>query len=328
MKILIPGGAGFLGSNLAASLLAEGHEVVVVDNLLTGSRDNITRLEKMPHFSFFEMGVETDLFLKTFLESNIHHFDYVYNLACPTGVPNIQILGEEMIDACSTGTKNVLKVALKNKAKFLLTSSSEVYGDPEIFPQHEDYTGNVPTQGWRSSYEEGKRFAEALVALYVRKYGLDAKTVRLFNVYGPNMNLIDQRVIPRFVCQALSNEPITLHDNVALRTMCYVSDIVRGLEMVIEHGKPGDIFNLGGDEELSMKDLAEKVIAAVKSKSTISLVPGVTHDHKRRMPDLTKIRTLGWNYSVSLEEGLEKTIQNFKERLSSRSFSPSRRKVA
>jgi nucleoside-diphosphate-sugar epimerase len=261
------------------------------------------------------MGIETPEFVEEFLTKDTHSFDYIYNLACPTGVPNIEYLGEEMIDTCSTGTKNVLKLAQKNKAKFLFTSSSEVYGDPEVFPQAENYTGNVDPQGVRANYEEGKRFSESLVALFVRKYAVNAKTVRLFNVYGPYMSLKDQRVIPRFVQQALRNEPLTLHNNVALRTMCYVDDIVRGLQIVIEKGEPGAIFNLGSDQEVTMKELAEKVINATESESPISYVPGHTHDHKRRMPDLSRVRALGWNYEIPLNEGLILTIENFKNRL-------------
>ncbi len=315
MQILIAGGAGFLGSNLSADLLQQGHSVTVVDNLLTGNRENIEKLESNSNFSFYDMGIETNTFLEEFLISDKHTFDCVYDLACATGVPNIQTLGEEMIDACSIGTKNILKVALKNKAKFLLTSSSEVYGDPEKFPQDENYTGNVDPQGWRASYEEGKRFAETITALFVNKYHLNAKTVRLFNVYGPNMSLKDQRVIPRFVQQALNNEPLTVHDNVALRTMCYVSDIVKGLQIIIEKGNAGGIYNLGSDQELSMLDLAKKIITATNSQSEIALVPGMKVDHKRRMPDLSRIRSLGWDYSITLEEGLILTIENFKTRL-------------
>jgi nucleoside-diphosphate-sugar epimerase len=315
MKILIAGGAGFLGSNLTRSLLSQGHEVVVVDSLSTGSRDNISDLLSHSRFYFYEMGVETDEFVNEFIVNDGRHFDYVYDLACPTGVPNIQYLGEEMVDACSVGTKNLLRLALKHKAKFLLTSSSEVYGDPEVFPQTEDYTGNVDPQGWRANYEEGKRFAETLVSLFVKKHNLNAKTVRLFNVYGPFMNLRDQRVVPRFVTQALAGDPLTVHENNALRTMCFVSDIVRGLQLVVDKGMQGGIYNLGSDQELNMKELAEKIISLTKSSSKINFVPGMILDHKRRMPDLSKIHTLGWKQTVSLEKGLKLTIKDFKKRM-------------
>jgi nucleoside-diphosphate-sugar epimerase len=315
MKILIAGGAGFLGSHVTEYLLAKGNEVTVVDSLVTGVEENITPFKHNPLFKFYNMDVSKTEFLKEFHESDVHIFDRVYDLACPTGVPNIQILGEEMIDACSAGTKNTLLVAQKNKAKFLLTSSSEIYGDPEVFPQSEDYTGNVHPQNWRSSYEEGKRFAETIVSLFVIKYKVDAKTVRLFNAYGPNMSFKDQRVIPVFAQQALKGEPLTVHENNAYRTMCYVTDIVKGLEAAIEKGEPGGIYNLGSDKELTMKELAEKVIAATQSTSPITFVPGPKIDHKRRMPDLTRIKSLDWDYSVTLEEGLVKTIENFKARL-------------
>lgn len=315
-KILVAGGSGFIGSILAAELIKQGHEVTVVDSLVTGIRENIKDLEKNPKFRFYEMGVETQDFVDEFLNKDTHAFDYVYDLACPTGVPNIQILGEEMVDACSTGTKNLLKLALKNKAKFLITSSSEVYGDPERFPQDETYAGNVDPQGWRANYEEGKRFAETLVQLFATKYDVDAKTVRLFNVYGPNMSLKDQRVIPRFAQQALNGEPLTVHDTLAQRTLCYVTDITDGLQLVIEKGEKGGIYNLGSDrEELSMLDLANMVINVIGSKSEAKIVPGPKVDHKRRMPDLTKIKNLGWNYKVKLADGLPLTIADFKKRL-------------
>jgi UDP-glucuronate decarboxylase len=268
-----------------------------------------------PHFKFYQMGTETPEFEKQFIEGNSHVFDEVYELACPTGVPNIKILGEEMMDSCSTGTKNVLRVAEKHDAKFILTSSSEVYGDPEVFPQAESYTGNVHPQGVRASYEEGKRYAETLTSLFAVKYNVDAKTVRLFNVYGPNMSLKDQRVIPRFVQQALRGIPLTVYSNNALRTMCYVTDIVKGLQVVIRNGEKGGIYNLGSDQELTMAELAEKVIEATSSQSEVKVVPAFIEDHKRRMPDLSKVNGLGWEPKVSLEEGLRLTIEDFKKRV-------------
>ncbi len=318
MKILITGAAGFLGSNVCEKLLAEGNEVVAVDNLSTGDVGNISEFKKNRSFKFYEMGVETPEFMKLFFNGSAYSFERVYNLACPTGVPNIEKMGEEMMDTCSIGTKNVLRVALKNKAKFLLTSSSEVYGDPEKFPQDELYTGNVDPRGPRANYEEGKRFAETLTVLFSSKYNLEAKIVRLFNVYGPYMSMKDQRVIPRFVQQALRGESLTVQDNNALRTMCYVSDIVNGLMLVMEKGEKGGVYNLGSDLELTMKELAEKVIMLTNSKSSIMMTPGYAHDHKRRMPDLTRIKNLGWNYTVSLNEGIRYTVKSFQERMENR----------
>ncbi len=195
MKILITGGAGFLGSNLTKRLLNEGNRVLVVDNLLTGNLDNVKHLESNKNFEFYNCGIETNEFLKL-CENSGNDFDRVYDLACPTGVPNIETLGQEMILACSTGTMNVLEVAKKSKAKFFFTSSSEVYGEPLVTPQHEGYTGNVETMGFRANYEEGKRFSETLVVHYVKAHGVDGVMVRLFNVYGPNMHISDSRVFP------------------------------------------------------------------------------------------------------------------------------------
>jgi len=314
MKILITGGAGFLGSNLCAVLLAQGHSVVVVDNLLTGVRENISEFESMPNFKFIHVGIETPEFVETFnTDISKQRFDEIYHLACPTGVPNIELLGEEMVDASSTGTKNVLKIALKNNAKLVFTSSSEVYGDPQVFPQTEEYTGNVHPQGPRANYEEAKRFSESLVALFVQKYGLDAKTLRLFNVYGPKMSIHDTRVVPRFIQQALLNEPLTVHNNGnQQRTMCHVSDLVDGLQRVMRKGKTGEVYNIGSDEELTMHALAEKIIQLTGSSSKIMFIEGFSHDHKGRKPRLEKIYALGWNMKTNLNDGLLQTVRYFK----------------
>lgn len=190
MKALVTGGAGFLGSNLCTDLLEKGYEVVVVDNFSTGSRKNIEKLKKSPQFTFFEMCIASRLYQETFTGNEKWKFDEVYHLGCPTGVPNIDKLGEEMMDVCSIGTKNVLQTALESGARLVFTSSSEIYGDPEVSPQSEKYTGNVDPQGPRANYEEGKRFSETLVQLYVKKYGLNARTLRLFNVYGTKSECI------------------------------------------------------------------------------------------------------------------------------------------
>jgi nucleoside-diphosphate-sugar epimerase len=316
MKALITGGAGFLGSNLSADLLKKGYEVVVVDNFSTGSRVNIDKLSALPNFTFFEMCVASPQYKETFNGNKEWKFDEVYHLACPTGVPNIEKLGEEMMDACSVGTKNVLDTALKNGARLVFTSSSEIYGDPEISPQGEEYTGNVDPQGPRANYEEGKRFSETLVQLYVKKHGLNARTLRLFNVYGPNLNLSDTRVIPAFVQSALQNESLPVHGNGSQRrTMCFVSDLVSGLQITIKKGVSGGIYNIGSDEEITMEDLAKKVIEVTASKSVIKFTNGFSHDHKFRKPNLDKIHSLGWKRKISLEEGLRKTVEYFKERM-------------
>lgn len=319
MNILITGAAGFLGSNLSDRLLAEGHKVWGVDNFLTGSTENIEHLKTNPNFAFLECGIEDKAFT-TFCENVGVKFDRIYNLACATGVPNIQILSDEMLLACSIGTRNVLEVAKEHGAKFLLTSSSEIYGEPLITPQGEDYTGNVDTLGIRANYEEGKRFSETLVAHYARKYGVQAVMVRLFNAYGPNMAIRDQRVIPRFVTQAIKGEPLTVQgDGSQRRTLCFVTDILDGFEAVITQGVPGQAYNLGSDQEVTIKQFANKVLELSGSKSELSYVERPSHDHSARMPILDKIHALGWSQKVDLDTGLSQTIENFRTRLTNNS---------
>jgi len=315
LKALVTGGAGFLGSNLCTDLLEKGYEVVVVDNFLTGSRENIDRLKASPRFTFIEMCIASREYQETFNGNNKWKFDEVYHLGCPTGVPNIERLGEEMMDVSSIGTKNVLKTALESGARFVFTSSSEIYGDPEISPQSEKYTGNVDPQGPRANYEEAKRFSETLVQLYVRKYGLHACTLRLFNVYGPNLNAADTRAIPVFVQKALRNEPLPVHgDGSHIRTMCYVADLVNGLQLVVKKGVSGEVYNIGSDEQITIGDLAKKIIEITGSKSVVKFTEGFAHDHKSRMPNLEKIHGIGWKRMVGLEEGLLKTIEYFKQK--------------
>lgn len=316
MNILITGAAGFLGSNLSSRLLQEGHNVWGVDNFLTGSSSNIERLKNNSNFYFLESGVEEDAFINHFNNLDVK-FDRVYHLACATGVPNIQILADEMLLACSEGTWNVLELTKKHNASFLFTSSSEIYGEPLVTPQSEEYTGNVDTLGVRANYEEGKRFSETLVSHFVRKYGVNAKMVRLFNAYGPNMSTEDQRVIPRFVTQAITNKPLTVQgDGSQRRTLCFVDDILDGFEIVISQGKPGEAYNLGSDKEITIKEFAEKVISISGSESGIINIERPSHDHSARMPVLNKIHSLGWKQKVELEEGILKTIEFFKNNLS------------
>ena len=214
-----------------------------------------------------------------------------------------------MITTCSIGTKNILEIARKIGAKFLFTSSSEVYGDPLTFPQEEFYRGNVDTCGLRSPYEEGKRFSESLILMYVRKYNIDAKIVRVFNTYGPSMSPKDIRVIPNFLRQTSSGFPLTLHgDGNQKRTFCYVEDLIEGLILVIEKGEKGQVYNLGHDLEISIIDLARLVLKITGSKSPIQTVERPGHDHERRLPSLVKVKQLGWVPKIGLEEGLKTTI--------------------
>jgi nucleoside-diphosphate-sugar epimerase len=315
MRVLITGGAGFLGSNLCERLLNEGHDVLVVDNLLTGKLDNIQHHIGKSNFSFAACGIETKAFLDA-CESTSARFNRIYHLACPTGVPNIEILGEEMLAACSDGTRQVLKVAVSHGAELLFTSSSEIYGEPLQTPQGEDYTGNVDPIGPRARYEEGKRFSETLVAHFVHRYGLRAMTVRLFNVYGPRMSTDDTRVVPCFMKQALTNAPLTVQgEGNQSRTMCFVTDILDGFEAVLTNGFPGEIYNLGSDQSVTMRELADMVIDITGAKSGIVSVPRPAHDHSSRMPVLKKIHSLGWRRKVDLPVGLMATLDYFKAQL-------------
>lgn len=307
MAILITGAAGFIGSRLSRFLLDKGEIVCGVDNFITGSATKINDLSTDQKFRFWEMDITGPSFTKTFCEGE--PVDMIYHLACPTGVPNIQRLAQQMLDACSGGTRNVLEVARRHRAKILFTSSSEVYGDPEVFPQREEYTGNVNTTGLRSPYEEGKRFSETLILTYVKKYHLSAKIVRLFNVYGPGMMSEDSRVVPQFIGQATANRPLTIYgDGSQRRTFCFISDIINGLERVVSLGEAGQIYNLGSDQEITISELAKLVIGLTDSSSRLLFVHQPIEDHKRRLPDLTKIRSLGWRPMIDLRTGLEKMI--------------------
>ncbi len=322
MNILVAGGGGFIGSNLCAKLLNQGHRVWAIDCFHTGEPSNLESLLDNPNFVFGEVGIETPAFMEFCKNAGVK-FDRVYDLACPTGVPNIETLGEEMLDACSTGTKQALIVAREHNARFLLTSSSEIYGDPQMHPQPEHYSGNVDPLGWRANYEEGKRFAETTAALFAKKYGVQATMVRLFNVYGPKMALRDFRVIPRFAVQALKHEPVTVHgDGLQRRTLCYVDDLLEGLELVMENGKPAEVYNLGSDQEITMLKLAQTLIAAANSKSELIFVPRATHDHESRMPVLTKVQSLGWKQKIPLDMGLSLTLEDFKARLAKQTLKP------
>ncbi len=315
MKILITGGAGFVGSNLTAYFLENGHEVTVVDNLITGRQANVDLFFKNDNYKFFNCWIESDKFKKLFTGTK-GNFDRIYHLACPTGVPNIEKLGDEMLAACSQGTLNVLNLAIKTGAKFLFTSSSEIYGQPEIFPQKENYTGNVDTLGARANYEEGKRFSETLVQRFVKAHGLDGRIVRFFNIYGPNMSVEDDRVFPRLATQALTKKPLTVQgDGSHRRTFCYISDIVKGLDLVMEKGEVGKAYNLGSDQEIAILDFAKLIIELTESTSEILFVERPKHDHNSRCPDLREVVTLGWENKITLPEGLRLSLDYFKAEL-------------
>lgn len=309
MQILITGGAGFIGKNLALKLLKEGYSVVVIDNFITSNRKDFQKFLKIKNLTFFEGSIIEPKLIKKI--QNKYQFDQIYHLACPTGIPNLSKLAYEMLMACSIGTKNILDVARDQKASLVFTSSSEVYGDPEVFPQDENYTGNVDPVGPRSPYEEGKRFSESLVKMYCNKFGIEGKIVRVFNTYGPRMFLKDSRVILKFIQSALAGKDLPVKgEGAQKRTFIFVDDLVLGLETVMKRGKIGEVYNLGSDKETAIIDLARLIIKLTGSKSKIRFIKRETHDHQARLPNLKKIKKLGWEWKVNLKEGLEKTLKS------------------
>jgi nucleoside-diphosphate-sugar epimerase len=304
--VLVTGGAGFVGTNLCKALLRKGFVVYAVDNLITGKRENITPLLKHDNFFFLKLDVVTPRFSDTFSRIPVGQ---VFHLACPTGVPNIKKLGEEMLMTCSAGTLNVLELARIHKAKILYTSSAEVYGQPEVTPQHEDYCGHVHPLGPRSAYEEGKRFSETLALLYVEKYEVPAKIVRIFNTYGPGMSLSDTRVIPQFLNSVITGEDFCVYgDGLQTRTHLYVDDLLEGLFLIMEKGLPGEAYNVGGQKQTTIKELAETVIKLTGNKNKIIFKPHFIEDHKHREPSTKKVQSLGWRQSVPIEEGLKRMM--------------------
>ncbi len=305
-NILITGAGGFIGSNLARTLLEEGHAVFGVDNFLTGERENVARLSEYPRFAFSEIDIADTRFRDAFPETS---FDAIYHLACPTGVPNLMTLAEEMLHACSFGTYNVLDRARKDGAKVLFTSTAEMYGQPEQFPQVETYNGNVDPLGKRSPYEEGKRFSESILATYVRKHGLNARVVRVFNTYGPGMSLSDARVIPHFLKCIIEGRPLRVYgDGSQTRSHLFVTDLIAGLRIAMEKGVPGEAYNCGGGNPIPVRELAELLIRLTKYEKGIEYKEHFIEDHRGRHPGVAKIEALGWKQTISVEEGLQKMI--------------------
>lgn len=314
--VVISGGAGFIGSHLSKRLLDEGHQVTVLDNLLTGNRKNIEDLEKNERFQFVEVDV-THSFDP--ILDKIEKIDEVYHLASPAS-PNknssrsyIAFPIETML-VNSVGTYNLLQIAKARNARFLFASSSEVYGDPEVSPQPESYLGNVSPNGLRSVYDEGKRFGEAMTKGFFRKYDQDTRIVRIFNTYGPQMMPDDGRVVSNFITQALSNKDITIYgDGSQTRSFCYVSDMVEGLKRMMEEDKAkGEVFNLGNPDERTIKEVAEIVTKLIPNDIKIVNEDLPEDDPKKRKPDITKAKEiLGWEPQVSFEDGLKKTIEYF-----------------
>ncbi len=309
-RAVVTGGAGFLGSHLSDRLLAEGFSVVAVDNLVTGSTDNIAHLRGNPNFEY----VEQDIIQPYTVDGPV---DYVYNFASPASPVDYLELPLETLLVGSAGTHNTLELARQKGAKFLTASTSEVYGDPAVHPQPEEYFGNVNPHGTRAVYDEAKRYSEAVTFAYRRKFGMDAKIVRIFNTYGPRMRVKDGRVVPAFISQALRGEPLTIFgDGKQTRSFCYVSDLIDGIYKLSQSEQSGPI-NVGNPIERTMLQFAEEILKATGSDSEIAYFPLPTADDpKQRRPDITKARTLlGWEPHVALEDGLKETIAYFKTKL-------------
>lgn len=309
MKILVAGGAGFLGSHLVESLMLDGNHVTVLDNLSTGSHRNLEHLEDKPNFSF----ILADILNPVEIEC-----DQIYNLACPASPIQYQKNPVNTIKTNLIGASNLLDLADKNKARIFQASTSEVYGDPNVPTQSEEYWGNVNPIGIRSCYDEGKRAAEALFFDFHRQFQTEIKVARIFNTYGPRMDLNDGRVVSNFVMQALRNTPITIYgDGSQTRSFCYVDDLIVGIVKLMNSDSAitGPI-NLGNPLAFSMMELAEKVIELTDSKSKVIFEPLPQDDPKQRRPDISKAQTLlDWEPSIQLEEGLKKTIRDFSSRI-------------
>ena len=310
MNIVITGGSGFVGSYLCEKLINDGHEVIVIDNLLTGSTENIKNLMDNENFSFVEHDVQDHIEI----ENKVDYFLHFASAASPKAYTEHPV---NTLKAGSVGTINTLGLAKKHNAEYLLASTSEVYGDPLISPQNEEYWGYVNPNGERSMYDEAKRFAEAAVATYSRSYDLKTKIVRIFNTYGPRMQLNDGRVVTNFITQALRNENITIYgDGSQTRRFSYVEDTVAGI-ISLMNSSEYDVFNIGNPTEMTVGELAEKIIELTDSTSEIKYLELPNDDPKQRKPDITKAKTkLNWEPKVKLEEGLTKTITWVEEQLS------------
>lgn len=310
MRVLVTGGAGFLGSHLADRLLSDGHEVIVVDNFFTGNKSNITHLKDNPRFEVIRHDVTFPLYVEV---------DAIYNLASPASPIHYQRDPVQTTKTSVIGAINMLGLAKRLGVKIFQASTSEVYGDPEVHPQPESYWGKVNPIGPRSCYDEGKRAAETLFFDYHRQHRLAIRVARIFNTYGPRMAPDDGRVVSNFVLQALRGEPLTIYgDGSQTRSFCYVSDLIEGFVRLMDNDKDlvGPV-NLGNPGEFTMNDLAKHVLEVTGSKSTIDYRPLPEDDPQQRQPDITLAKKeLGWTPTVALDEGLEKTVAYFREVLS------------
>ena len=308
-KVLVTGGAGFLGSHLCEKLLEEGFKVICMDNFLTGRIENIEHLLGKPDFTFIKHDVTTFIEIKG-------NLDYVMHFASPASPIDYLNHPIHTLKVGALGTYNSLGLAKDRKAKFLLASTSEVYGDPEVNPQDEEYWGHVNPVGPRSVYDEAKRYAEAITTAYHNKHNIDIRIVRIFNTYGPRMRINDGRALPAFMCQALKNEPITVFgDGSQTRSFCYVDDLIDGIYKLLTSDINTPV-NIGNPNEISILDFAREILNLTKSKSEIIYKPLPVNDPKVRRPDISKaMKLLDWKPRVSREEGLRKVIDYFKSEL-------------
>ncbi len=316
MRILITGAAGFLGSHLCDRLLAEGHEVIGMDNFITGSPDNIAHLAGNERFTFFKRDISNYMFVPGKVEAILHFASPASpNPLSASGYFNLPI---QTMKAGALGTHNCLGIARGQNARFLLASTSEIYGDPLVHPQVESYAGNVDPIGTRAVYDEAKRFAESLTMAYHRYHHVDTRIVRIFNTYGPRMDLEDGRALPNFLKQALLGQPLTVYgDGGQSRSFCYVDDLIDGIVRLLysEENMP---VNIGNPVEMTVLQFAEAINRIVGNKAGISFVPDArsARDPQRRQPDITRAKEiLGWEPKVSLDEGIKKTIPFFKQKL-------------
>ena len=308
MRVLVTGGAGFLGSHLSDALLKDGHSVICVDNLYTGSKDNIQHLRDNPQFEFIRHDVTFPLYLEV---------DAIFNMACPASPVHYQRDPVQTLKTSVHGAINLLGLAKRVGATFIQASTSEVYGDPSISPQVEDYWGNVNPIGERSCYDEGKRAAETLTYDYRRQYGVDTRIARIFNTYGPRMQVNDGRVVSNFIVQALRGEDITIYgDGSQTRSFCYVDDLIRGLISIFNSDQEAGPVNLGNPYPQTMLELANRIISLTSSSSKIVHKALPSDDPKTREPNISLAKEkLGWEPTIDLESGLQSTIEYFSEKL-------------
>ena len=308
-KVLVTGGSGFIGSHLCLNLVKKGYDVLCVDNLFSSSKKNINHLLKFNNFEFQRHDVTFPLILET---------DQIYNLACPASPEHYQRDPVQTMKTNIHGTINMLGLAKRTKSRIFQASTSEVYGDPEISPQKEDYLGKVNPLGPRACYDEGKRAAETLFFDYYRQHKVDIRVARIFNTYGPRMHPNDGRVVSNFICQALKNKNITIYGNgKQTRSFCYIDDLIRGILKFMESQKNIGPINFGNPNEISILELAELVIQQINSKSKITFNSLPVDDPKMRCPDITLAKNnINWEPKVSLKDGLKKTVDYFDKLLS------------